>query len=274
LLRALILLLLLAGPALATTSAELSRAEEAFKRQDFKGVVDLLAPEVPLIRDEKDLARADYLLAESYFALGNSDRTKEELTALLVLDPHKELDAVVEDAKFYALFGALKQELKQRLDEIEAARKKAEADRNRPTSQLVVTRIVHQKSRLEPLVPFGFSQFKNEQSGKGFFFLTTEGVTGGTSLALFLWQAFEYGIPSRVPFNDQAAIDALRSREIVQIGAGALFLLLYGWQVLDGYSHQLPDVTETKSLVPLPASTTILPSVGPGYAGVSATWRF
>lgn len=277
-------LCLLAGVAGASPSHELARARAEFDRGDYKTVISTLAPQLYprlLIRDEKELLEAHYLLAVAYFYTEQPEQARREFTALLYIDPAHTLDPVVESPEVYAFFEGIKGDLKTKLEDLKRQKEREAEARRRPSREVLVTRTVHDRSPWENFIPFGVGQFRNGQTRKGVFFLAAQLATGGTSLGLFVAQAVQYGIPSRgVPLDD---INGLRTRQVVQIGAGGLFLLLYGWSVIDAFANQKPRVEETReerpiqpqSFAPAPAPPfVILPIAAPGAAGVSLEWTF
>src|SRR5262249_14468176 len=203
------------------------------------------------------------------------DLARQEFTALLFLDPKKQLDPAVESPDVYAFFEGIKSELRQKLEELNRQQQKEDAEKNRPGREVTITRTITETSPLANLIPFGYGQFRNGQSGKGTFFLVSEGLTGGASLALFTFQAVQYGIPSKVPPEDK---NLVRTIQITQIVTGGLFFVFYGWNVIDAFVNQRPKVVETRSEKPLTQTQIIpMPIVTPQgdvTLGVGAAWRF
>ena len=268
-------LLVWGGAAAANPTQDLARARSQFERGQYQKVVELLAPQLyphTLLRDDDELKEAHYLLAVAEFFLDHRDKSRQEFVALLYLDPQKELDPAVESPEVYAFFEGVKGELRQKLEELKRQKEKAEADKNKPAQERVITRTVTEPSPIGNFVPFGYGQFRNGQPGKGAFFLTAEALSGGTSLFLFTFQAVQYGIPSKVPSEDK---DLVRTIQITQIVTGGLFLIIYGWGVIDSFAYQKPKVVEQRTERPIESRLHILPIVTPdGTVGVGATWRF
>ena len=268
------------SPAFATPSQELARARAEFDRGQYQAVIATLAPQLyprQLIREETELVEAHYLLAVAYFYTNRLDRARQEVTALLYHDPGYTLDPVVESPDVYAFFEGIKGELRTKLEELRKQKEKEAEARRRPSREVLVTRVVHDRSPWENFIPFGVGQFRNGQPGKGWFFAASQFVSGGTSVGLFVAQAVQYGIPSRgVPLSD---IDGLRTRQVAQIGAGAVFLLLYGWSVIDAYANQKPRVEETREERPIiseqriPLVVPFVSATGEG-GGVALHWKF
>ena len=103
-------------------------------------------------------------------------------------------------------------------------------------------------------------------------------------MALFSYQAVQFGIPSHYPSDYTAAQrDAFRTRQLIQVGGGALFLVTYLWGVIDAFTNQQPAITTRRTERPLTPERTspgasssllITPVVGPDSVGLGATWRF
>jgi len=275
-----LLTLLVCSRAAANPSTDLARARSEFDQGQYQTVVDTIAPLLyprTLIRDEKELIEAHYLLGVAYFYTDRKDFARRELTALLYVDPTYKLDPVVESPEVYAFFEGIKGELRDKLEELRRQKEKEAEAKRRPSREVLVTRVVRDRSPWENFLPFGVGQFRNGQKVKGWAFLAGQLAFGGASLGLFVAQAVQYGIPSRgVPLSD---IDALRTRQVVQIGTGAVFLLLYGWSVIDAYTNQKPKVEETREERPITEldrpPPLIVPWVSPdGGGGVVLTWTF
>jgi hypothetical protein len=264
-----------AGAAAANPSQDLARARSQFERGQYQKVVDALAPQLyprALLREEDELKEAHYLLGVAQFFLDRRDKARQEFVALLYLDPRKELDPAVESPEVYAFFEGVKGELKLKLEELRREKDKAEADKNKPSREVVITRTITEPSPIGNFVPFGYGQFRNDQPAKGTFFLVSETLTGGASLFLFTFQAVQYGIPSKVPPDDK---DLVRTIQITQIITGGLFLIFYGWGVVDSFAYQKPKMVEERHERPIESRAYILPMVTPdGAVGVGATWRF
>lgn len=261
-------------------SFQLARARAEFERGEYQRVADTLAPElypknkIPTVTELKE---AHYLLGSSYFYLNRQDLARQEFTALLFLDPAHELDPAIDPPRVYAFFQTLKHELAEKLQLLEANRK---VDPPPPSREVVIETTIREPApAASNFIPLGYGQFRNGQKSKGYFFLATEALLGGTSIALFTYQAVNYGIPARFA-GDEA--DKIRSLQIVQIATGSLFLVLYGVGVYDSFIGQKPLVETKRSERPIepPAkppksiSLEIVPLVSPDGAGLGAMGRF
>ena len=264
-----------AGLASANPSQDLALARSQFERGQYKKVIDVLTPQLyprVQLREEDELKEAHYLLGVAHFFLDHRDKARQEFTALLFLDPRKDLDPAVESPEVYAFFEGIKSELRQKLEELRRQQEKAEADKSQPVQERVITRTITEVSPIGNFIPFGYGQFRNGQPAKGTFFLVSQMLTGGTSLALFTFQAVQYGIPSKVPPEDK---NLVRSIQITQIVTGGLFLVFYGWSVIDAFANQKPKEVTTEKVQPIQSDLQILPMVTPeGDVGAVARWRF
>jgi hypothetical protein len=260
----------------------LARARAEFDRAKWKRVIAELEPVLyprALFREEDQLKEAYYLLGAAFFLDNNPDRARHEFTALLFLDPTHSLDSATESPQVYAFFDGLKRELRQRLEEIRKQKEREEEQRRRPSREVLIERTIHPPgSPISNFIPFGYPQFRNGEPGWGTFFLTTQAVTGGASVALFTYQAVTYGIPGKYDASTDAS--TLRAMQIVQVSTGAAFLALYGWSVIDGFVNQKPRVEEKRSERPIPRETSLAPSIlplwsgAPDSVGAQVVWRF
>ena len=270
-----VLLFLWVGVAAANPSQDLALARSQFERGQYRKVVDVLTPQLyprPQLREEDELKEAHYLLAVAHFFLDQRDKARQEFTALLFLDPKKDLDPAVESPEVYAFFEGIKSELRTKLEELRKQQEKAEADKGQPVQERVITKTITVSSPLSNFVPFGYGQFRNDQAAKGTFFLISQSLTGATSLVLFSFQAVQYGIPSKVPPEDK---DVVRGIQITQIVTGGLFLAFYGWSVIDAFANQKPKEVTTQKVQPIQSGLQIVPMLTPeGDVGASMTWRF
>lgn len=257
------------GRAAATPTEELARARAQFERGEYKLAAGLLEPLLyppdnapPLLQAEEDLKEAHYLLGVSYFFLKRLAESGNELAALLYLDPDHKLDPVIELPAVYAHFESVRKRLARDLEDLR--RKKEEEAARRRTEGVIVERTVTHRNPFWNFVPLGAPQAQLGRKGWSRFFLVTQGLLGGASLALFSYQGFKYGFisPSAPPAED---IDTLQTIQAFQIGTGAAFFAVYAWGVVDAYAHDAPKVTTRRSF-------TVGP--GPGTTGLGLSWEF
>jgi hypothetical protein len=281
-------LLGMAAPADAASSAQLALARSQFAHGEYKKVVDTLEPALyPLahISDEDELKEAHYLLGTSYFFLDRQEPARQEFTALLFLDPSRELDPAADDPRVYQFFTKLKSGLKEKLDWINQQKKREEAERSRPSREVVITRTIHDPApAISNFIPFGYGQFRNHQTGKGILFLVTEFLAAGTSIGTAAYQVGTYGLPSR--YTTQSDADTIRFLRASQVISGGLFIALYALGTWDAFANRPPPVEEkrTEQILPVPppgpapakpqSELRLVPILAPHAAGVGAEWRF
>jgi hypothetical protein len=115
----------------------------------------------------------------------------------------------------------------------------------------VVLRVVRDPSRWPNWIPFGYAQFRNDQSEKGSLVLVGQVATFGTSAYFYLSHALKYGWPTgRLP-SDPDEVAQIQTEQYIQIGAGVAFLALYAYGVYDGYRHQRPALSESETISPI-----------------------
>jgi len=264
--------LLVALPARANPSQELSRARAEYARGEYQRTADILGPQLspkPLISDERELKEAHYLLGNSYFFLGDKDRARSEYLAILYLDPRYELDDVTEDPQAYAFFTDVKRENKKYLDEIQRLKDEANRKKQQPGQVITDTIVYHPTPTAGNWVPFGIPQFKSGHRRKGAFLLASEALFAGTSLGVFSYLLVKYGYPPQRP-ESVSEQETIRQLQVVQIGTGAAAIGLYVYGVIDAYQNQPPKVTRTRKVAPM----SLVPLLQPGAVGVGAAWEF
>jgi tetratricopeptide (TPR) repeat protein len=266
----------LGGLAGAAPSQKLARARAEYQRGQYAQVVQTLEPEVQklLITERDELVEARYLLAVAYFYLERREEARREFVNLLYLDPDHSLDPAIESPDVYAFFETVKKDLGDQLEQLRRQKQKEAEERGRPSRERLIERTIREPaSAIGHFVPLGYGQFRNGQTGKGVFFLTSQALTGGASLALFTYQAVTYGIPST--YSEPGDRDRLRTLQFVQIGTGAAFLALYGWSVIDSFVNERPRIEEKVTERPLTSSRLeVVPLLAPDVVGASASWRF
>lgn len=281
---ALLAVLLHAVPA-GAASAQLALARSQFAHGEYRKVVDTLEHELypqAHITDEEELKEARYLLGTAQFFLDHRDKAREEFTKLLYLDPGRELDPLVTDPNVYKFFNEIKNDKRQKLEELNRIKQKELEDKKKPSKEIVITRTIREGSTFSNFIPFGYGQFRNGQPGKGTFFLVSELLTAGGSIALAAYQIGTYGWPVRYTTeNERNTIQILRDAQLV---SGGVFFLLYGIGIWDSFANRPPAFEEKKEerlLTPAapppavkPSSLLIVPIVTPQTAGVGAAWRF
>jgi tetratricopeptide (TPR) repeat protein len=233
-----------AAPAGASPSAapalQLDRGRDSFKRGDWQSAIEvinlLLYPELQLARKEQ-VVEAHILLGAAYYQTGNRERAREEFQRALEIEPEQSIGSRLYSEGAIRLFDETKTDLRiareredekrrvaQRLAEIEAYKKSLIVYETHPY--------------YVNFVPFGAGQFQNQQRGKGIAFAASQAVTGGISAGIFLYLASKYGlVSSEVPFEDGPVVRRLQEAEIA---AGAMFLGLYAWGVVDSLLHYKP----------------------------------
>jgi hypothetical protein len=281
---ALLAVLLHAVPA-GAASAQLALARSQFAHGEYKKVIDTLEHELypqARISDEEELKEAHYLLGTANFFVDHRDKARREFSALLYLDPGRELDPLVTDPNVYKFFNEIKNENRQKLEEMNRIKQREAEEKKKPSKEIVITRTVREGSTFSNFIPFGYGQFRNGQAGKGTFFLVSELLTAGGSIALAAYQVGTYGWPVRYTTeSERNNIQILRDAQLI---SGGVFFVLYAIATWDSFANRPPAVEEKREErqltptppvpPPRPSSLLIVPIVSPQVAGVGAEWRF
>lgn len=269
-------------PAFAGPSEELAEARTAFRRGDYEQAIPqlsgLLYPHSRLSR-QADLTEAHLLLGVAYYETGRAASAEREFQEALFVDPEVSLDGIFSD-EVVRFFRRTKKAAMRRRDEEQRLRRLAE-ERDRYRRALENMYVVEKRNYFVNFVPFGAGQFQNGQTEKGIAFAVSQGLLGGTSMAMYALQQLQYN-----PYTP-GDIDTINRLRLVQLSTGGLALTIMGWGIIDALANYEPTVERRadESLMPddgpgirpddaSSSSFRLGPSFTPGGAGLSATWEF
>ncbi|HLL23612.1 MAG TPA: tetratricopeptide repeat protein, partial [Kofleriaceae bacterium] len=205
---ALISMLALASAAVASPLQDLDRAQKNFKNKDCASAVpilkDLLYPKPQLARTA-DLVEAHVLLGVCHYENGRRDDAKGEFEAALALDPSKTLEPLIFTEGQVRLFDETRGDVETRAKRDRELRELEE--RNERIRRLLEnTRNFETRSWGVNFAPFGAGQFQNGHRTKGILVAAGQGITGATSLGMFLYLAGTYGLEAKVPLEDAVSV--------------------------------------------------------------------
>ena len=282
-----------ASDARASPAQDLDHARQSFRQHDYDAAMKLAT--FLLYPDEKlalpaDLVEAHVILGASNFETGHSAEAKTEFEKALQIQPDKSLTDLLFSEGAIRLFDQTKADIEARAERDAQLRKLAdERERIRKYRESLV--VVEQRSFGVNFVPFGAGQFQNKQRVRGVLFATSEGLTGGISMGVFLYLAGKYGLNAQVPVLEGPGVRQLQQLEI---GTGIAFFALYAWGVVDSLLYYKPrvqiegddtllpplrDPAPDKARKPPAKKTSVLerlhvtPLIAPGGAGIGLTWE-
>jgi hypothetical protein len=258
-----------AASAPASPAVEFERARNAFARAEYGRAVDLLRPLLyPEVRleSEGEVVQAHRMLGVASLFEGRPEEARREFRKLLELRPDYRFDPLLDPPRVVDFFNVLVKEEEAELAVIEskrrareqelALRRQREAEKLQAPAPTIVR--VERHSYVLNFVPFGAGQFQNGQARKGWFFLGTEAVLGGASLAFFATNFAVFGVapvracnaprfgdtPSSCPPDQVDHTDENLSRNLVraQVITGGLFFAVAIWGVVDALRHYQRDV--------------------------------
>jgi hypothetical protein len=285
-----VLAVLAASRAEASPAQDLEHARQAFRQHDYDSARKLTT--FLLYPDEKlalpvDLVEAHVILGASNFETGHRLEAKTEFEKALQIQPDKTLTDLLFSEGAIRLFDETKADIEARAERDAQLRKLAEErERIRKYKESLV--VVERHSFGVNFAPFGAGQFQNKQQVRGLLFAAGEGVTGGASVAIFLYLAGKYGLNATVPVADGPRVRQLQQ---IEIASGIGFFALYTWGVVDALLHYKPRVQiegDDSLLPPLrgepppakpPAKTSFRdrlhfgPIVTPSGAGIGLSWE-
>lgn len=266
----------------ADTREEFAEAREAFRGGDYEEAIPrlsaLLYPHSRLSRQD-DLAEAHLLLGIAYYETGRVAPAEREFEEALFVDPELSVDGLFSDdvAQF---FDRTREALAERRQEEQRLRQVAE-ERDAYRRALENMYVVERRNYFVNFVPFGAGQFQNGQTRKGVAFAVSQGILGGTSMAMFALHELQYN-----PYQPDE-IDTINRIRMIQMSTGGLALALMAWGIIDALAHYEPTIERRpdESLMPddfpdfdpdisARSPFRLSPTVSPRGGGLSATWEF
>lgn len=252
------------GPAAAASPAEeLNRARDAFRRSDWAAAIPVLSSllyPTPRLASEEDIYEAHLLLGMCAFEGGDRATAVREFEEAIVLQRERKLGTGVFSDAAVALYEERRLALaeKYRL-EAEARALALEREQYRRLIESMV--VVEKRDYYVNFIPFGAGQFQNGHTRKGIAFATAQGVTGAVSAGIWMYLVGTYGLSGQVPV---AEANSVRRLQQLEIGAGALFLGLAAWGVVDALVHYQPSVVRRPDESLLPPDLRPRPPAAPG----------
>jgi tetratricopeptide (TPR) repeat protein len=237
--------------AVATPSQDLDNARQAFRAGDYASAIPILTTllyPTPRLARTEDLSEAHALLGVCQFETADRPGATREFEQALFLRSDYALDALLFSREVVRFFDQVKTDVTARAERDRALRALAdEKDRLRKYRESLIVYEVH--PYYVNFVPFGAGQFQNGQRGRGLVFAVGEGLTGAASAGLWLYLVSNYGYGGSVPPGEAAGARRLQQ---IEIGAGAAFLGLYAWGVIDALVHYKPraQIQGDDSLLP------------------------
>lgn len=251
-LGALLVLAFAMSSAAANPSQDLDRARKAFGGGDFSSAYamlnSLLYPaEYMALSNKEDVIDAYLMLGASLYELGNRERAVAEFIKALQLDPERSILVGRFKEGVVNLFDDTKREQIRRAANDAEARKLA-ADRKAFDEMVKNLRFYEKHPYYVNFIPFGAGQFQNGDSGKGYFFAATQGVTLATSMGIFLYLGATYGLVAKIKdVNEAKTVRSLQQAEII---SGAAFFAFYGLSIFDAIRHYKAQQLVNSSAVP------------------------
>jgi len=229
------------GTADASPRHDLEQARQSFRQHDYdsarKLATFLLYPDEKLAMTE-DLVEAHVILGASNFETGHRAEARAEFEKALQIQPEKSLTDLLFSEGAIRLFDQTKADLVAREQrDAELRRLADERERIRKYRESLV--FVEKRSFIVSFAPFGAGQFQNKQPTRGVLFALGQGITGGTSVGVFLYLAGKYGLNTKVPVAD---VSGVRQLQQLEIGTGVAFFAIYAWGVVDALLNYKPTV--------------------------------
>lgn len=254
--------LLLAVLLVATEPGQdLERGRTAFFRAEYQRAIEILRPLLyPELRleSENQVLQAHRMLGVAYLFENQQDQARREFRKLLELRPEYRFDPLLDPPRVVDFFNDVVKEQQTKLDEIEAHRRRREAE------QTAAARLIHRYERRSPIVsffPFGAGQFQNGEPAKGWAFFGAQVGLAAISVGAFVTNFALHGArpvrECKVPVIptptggagmcppeqiDRSAEDLSRNLTRVQVTSGVLFFGVAIWGIVDAVRSFRPEV--------------------------------
>jgi hypothetical protein len=228
----LLVLVIVAGTAVAGPSDDLNAARLAFRQKDCqsasKTLKDLLFPH-PKLADPNETFDARVMLGACMVENGERENAKAEFEKALQIKPREPLDPTFFSESARRLFDDTRADIENRARKDEEIRK-LQKQREEIAARLANLRVYRETPYAVNFLPFGFGQLQNGQTLKFALFGGGQLLTLGTSAGIWYYLVNKYGIRSdKIPRDDAESVLLLQR---VEIGAGIAFIALYAWSVL------------------------------------------
>jgi tetratricopeptide (TPR) repeat protein len=239
------------SPAVAAPRDELIAARQDFRSGNFSQALPklnyLLYP-TPRLANPDDLVEAHTLLGACSVEVGDRVTAIREFEQALYMAQDTSLDVLLFSAEAIKQFEQTKSTVTARtLRDAEARALATERDRLKQYRDSLI--VYEVRPFYVNFIPFGIGQFQNRQVGKGLLFASSQLVTGGASMGIWIYLVRKYGYGGSVP-----AVDAGFARRLqqIEIGTGAACLGLMAWGIVDSVIHYQPrtQVSSDDSLLP------------------------
>jgi tetratricopeptide (TPR) repeat protein len=291
-----LLLLFAVARVSASPSQELDEARRAFRAGQLAVALEkynaLLYPGPPKLANQEEILEAYIYLGVCRVDAGDIDGAKSEFEKALGIDPNHQLDPGLINSNKDAvrLYDDTKADIRNRARDAEAKQKLAELLKEQETIRKN-TIIYESHPFYLNFVPFGAGQYQNGDPGKAIAFGAGEGITFGTSIAIWGYLVNTYGISNHNLNISRDEAITIHNLQVAEVGTGIAFFTLYVWGVIDAYRHYQPQVRrkvddailrnlpEYRKLEPKPKKTSLLdrlhvaPIVTPNGAGIGVGWE-
>jgi len=233
-----------------TPTQQLDKGRTLYKSGDWEQAKiqlnDLLYPKSKLAQ-KQDIWEAYVLLGASAYALGDRERAVIEFKKALELEFDRTITTNFYSAEVVQLFEDTKARVKFEHDR-DAARREDERRQQQIRDYINTIGVYEKNSYGVNFVPFA-AQIQNKQPTKAYLFGGAMAITGGISLATFVYLAGTYGLEAKVPIEDGARVRRLQQ---IEVGTGIAFFTIYIVGVVDAIIHYQPNrlVRGDDSLIP------------------------
>jgi hypothetical protein len=291
-----------AAPAFASPAEEMDTARDAFRRSDWNSALPILSSllyPTPRLASAEDIYEAHLLLGMCAFETNDRLTATREFEEAIALKLDRQLSTGVFSEASTALYEERRKAMEEKY-KLEEEKRQLALEREKYRRMVEAMVIVEKRDYYVNFIPFGAGQYQNGQTTKGILFASAEGVTGAVSAGIWMYLVGTYGLSGTVSNDDANFVLRL---EQIEIGAGAAFIGIAAWGIVDALVHYKPSIVRKpdESLLPpdmrphttpiappggekprstdepkKPPGTTfnLLPTPLPGGAGFVLSWEF
>lgn len=222
------------------------RGVASFDYGDCIAAVAALEPvAVPgTLGDEKQLVDAYRILGVCYFQAGRTNDAVRSLEALLYIDPAYQLDPFRTPPPVSELFEDRKAVIKRKLEQIEEEKRRQEPEAKAATIVIERERVIRETPLATVFLPFGASQYINDEGGKALIIGGIQGLTLAANLAASI-AALSIDASDRkigsAPLKDAAQSQAFTIAWAASVVALGGFLASYVYGVADAWWNRAAE---------------------------------
>ncbi|MBN2695289.1 hypothetical protein JXR93_11565 [bacterium] len=249
----------------STSKEQFSLANNYYQFGDYKKAIEILEKVAFDLDDEKDKIKSYEILGACYFFEKNLIKSGESFRELLTIDSTFKLDVLLYPPPLIQYFEKVSEEFKEKNRLVKKIEQEDKKD-GKKTDTIEVTvkeiwkeyeeKIVENEKNpyFSSFIPFGYAQYRNGESSKGNFFLTSETILLSVNIISY-WMV--YSLQDSNGYysgSDKTKAEVYQTVQLYSL-IGFLAVVIYG--AVDGVINYKPifqQKTEFKKTKPFKVS--------------------